>query len=668
MALSEGAQFAGYSIVRLLGAGGMGEVYLARHPRLPRLEALKILRADVSADLDYRQRFNREADVAAGLWHPHIVGVHDRGEFDGQLWIAMDYVNGPDLNALLAQHYPAGMPTAQALGVVTAIAAALDYAHHRGLLHRDVKPANMMITDAEDGGVPRILLTDFGIARAMEGTAGLTVTNMTIGTVDYCAPEQLKGAPVSARADQYALAASAYHLLTGAKLFSHVNPVGVISAHLTQNPPLPSGIRPDLAASDAVFARALAKNPDLRFDRCADFAAGLTGQLQHTRAPCTLSAAVAVSAALPQAGVADPTAARFTPAKPHSQTPGPSLPSASFGAYVAPVVTPRRRRKRLAVAAFSLLAVVASLAALGTYATRNLAASRGSHDREAARLAGQHYLEALATGDAKTALSLGVQQASSSASLLLTDKALRTQLAATPISGIEVTHDPSHDNPDTPDAQRLMLAAKFGTTASHTIMWARKKDGRWKLDTTMIAVPVEKPGGSDEAMNAVAISGVSTNGASPVWVLPGTLTLSSTNRNVDISATPTPLLLEALGAATIPAAIQPVVTLNDGGRQAALTVLDAKARYCFNGSTPAPECCPKEGCRSTGSETEKLLHLESTQDMSYTLDSQLWVHVTGIMNYVAEVRTPSTTVTLRDAVTVDRLVDLTKQPPVVMRK
>jgi serine/threonine protein kinase len=110
MPLSEGAQFAGYTLVRLLGSGGMGEVYLARHPRFPRHEALKVLRADLSADPDFQQRFNREAELASGLWHPHIVGVHDRGEFDGQLWITMDYVDGLDLGALVSTHYSSGMP------------------------------------------------------------------------------------------------------------------------------------------------------------------------------------------------------------------------------------------------------------------------------------------------------------------------------------------------------------------------------------------------------------------------------------------------------------------------------------------------------------------------------------------------------------------------------
>src|SRR5690348_13150322 len=164
MPLADGATFAGYTIVRKLGSGGMGEVYLAQHPRLPRRDALKVLAAAVSADGEYRQRFNREADIAASLWHPHIVGVHDRGDFEGQLWISMDYVEGTDAGRLVRERHPGGLPSADVVDIVTAVAGALDYAHERGLLHRDVKPANILLSQQESGE-QRIVLADFGIAR-----------------------------------------------------------------------------------------------------------------------------------------------------------------------------------------------------------------------------------------------------------------------------------------------------------------------------------------------------------------------------------------------------------------------------------------------------------------------------------------------------------------------
>lgn len=278
MPLAAGDTFAGYTIVRLLGSGGMGEVYLAQHPRLPRQDALKILPATVSADSEYRQRFNREADIAATLWHPHIVGVHDRGEYDGQIWISMDYVEGTDAAHLLADRQGDGMPAQQVADIVTAVAEALDYAHERHLLHRDVKPANILLArpGAKD---ERILLADFGIARRDDDISALTATNMTVGTVSYAAPEQLMARDLDGRADQYALAATAFHLLTGEPPFAHSNPAVVISAHLSAEPPTVAEYRPDLSGADPVLARALAKDPADRFERCTDFARALSHRL-----------------------------------------------------------------------------------------------------------------------------------------------------------------------------------------------------------------------------------------------------------------------------------------------------------------------------------------------------------------------------------------------------
>ena len=273
MPMAEGESFAGYTVVRLLGVGGMGEVYLARHPRLPRNDALKVLPRSVTGDGEYRARFEREADIAATLWHPNIVAVHDRGEFDGQLWIAMDYVDGTDAAELL-RSYPHGLPQRDVLEIVTGVAEALDYAHQRHLLHRDVKPANILLARLESGE-QRILLADFGIARWEDDASGLTQTNMTVGTVSYAAPEQLMGRDMDGRADQYALAATAYHLLTGAPPFQHSNPAVVISQHLTAQPPSLAARRPELANLDPALRRALSKEPADRYERCADFANAL---------------------------------------------------------------------------------------------------------------------------------------------------------------------------------------------------------------------------------------------------------------------------------------------------------------------------------------------------------------------------------------------------------
>jgi serine/threonine-protein kinase len=206
------------------------------------------------------------------------VGVHDRGEEDGQLWISMDFVDGLDAARLLADRYPAGMPVEDVARIVTAVASALDYAHKQGLLHRDVKPANIMLTHLDDDGEQRILLTDFGIARDVNEISGLTATNMTVGTVAYSAPEQLLGEDIDGRTDQYALAATAYHLLTGSHLFPHSNPIVVSNRHINNPPPALSKTRPELAQLDPILAIALAKDADDRFQRCSDFARALSDE------------------------------------------------------------------------------------------------------------------------------------------------------------------------------------------------------------------------------------------------------------------------------------------------------------------------------------------------------------------------------------------------------
>ncbi|WP_109519474.1 serine/threonine-protein kinase [Mycolicibacter heraklionensis] len=287
MALLAGTEFAGYTIIRSIGVGGMGEVYLAEHPRLPRRDALKILPEALTGNHEFRDRFVREADLAAGLWHPHIVGVHDRGEFNGRLWITMDYVDGCDAGQLMRTEYPAGMPVAEVTTIVSAIADALDYAHQRGLLHRDVKPGNILI-ETPSSGPPRIALSDFGIAREIVDSAGLTATNLTVGTVAYAAPEQLLGQALDGRADQYALAATTYHLLTGTPPYSNSNPAAVIGQHLTAAPPRLSALRPDLAALDEVLGKALSKAPSDRFATCAEFASALRSRAENNAGPSTV--------------------------------------------------------------------------------------------------------------------------------------------------------------------------------------------------------------------------------------------------------------------------------------------------------------------------------------------------------------------------------------------
>jgi len=312
--------FAGYTILRRLGAGGMGEVYLAQHPRLPRHDALKILPSELTANDEFRQRFSREADLAAGLYNEHIVGIHDRGEYEGQLWISMDYVEGTDAAQLLRSKYPSGMPKAEVVEIISAVADALDHAHSRGLLHRDVKPANILLGPVFPASPRRrILLADFGIARELGEISGLTATNMLVGTTAYCAPEQLQGFDLDARADQYALGCTAFNLLTGSAPFHHSNPAVVISQHLSAPPPVLSERRPELAELDPVIAQVMAKKPGERYATCADFAAALAGQ----------PAAVAAGVVSPTDVIAAPTEVIAAPRSPSPAPPqAPAQPQA----------------------------------------------------------------------------------------------------------------------------------------------------------------------------------------------------------------------------------------------------------------------------------------------------------------------------------------------------
>ncbi len=236
MPLRSGDVFAGYTVVRQLGAGANGEVYLTAHPRMLRQDALRVLPAAVSADQQFRARFSRHADMAATLWHPHIVGVHDHGEYQGLLWQSMDFVDGTDAGTLIRDRYDTGMPVDQVLDIVTSIADALDYAHERHSVHGEVTAANILLTGDRRR---RVLLTDFGIPRSDE---------------------------IDDRADQYGLAASAYHLLSGSPPEANTFPT----------PVTPLGdIRQNLAAFDPALMRAMAGDPRQRFNACLDFAAAL---------------------------------------------------------------------------------------------------------------------------------------------------------------------------------------------------------------------------------------------------------------------------------------------------------------------------------------------------------------------------------------------------------
>ncbi|MFD3507627.1 serine/threonine-protein kinase [Nocardia sp. NPDC058666] len=271
MALNPGTIVGGYRIQRILGAGGMGTVYLGKHPSLPRMDALKVLSAELSRDPEFRARFEREANLAAGLDHPNIVSVYNRGDEHNQLWIAMQYVEGTDAAAELARD-PHAMTPLRALRITTEVGKGLDYAHRRGLLHRDVKPANFLLSSNDDSEEERVLLTDFGVAKSTDDASELTQTGSFLATIAYAPPEQLSGASLDHRADIYSLACAFFKLLTGQNPYPAAQPAMVMMGHLHQPPPLATAVRPGLPpAIDHIFARAMAKNPAERFATCREF-------------------------------------------------------------------------------------------------------------------------------------------------------------------------------------------------------------------------------------------------------------------------------------------------------------------------------------------------------------------------------------------------------------
>ncbi|WP_067710895.1 serine/threonine-protein kinase [Nocardia yamanashiensis] len=380
MRLEVNDTFAGYRLARLLGEGGMGTVYLAEHPRLPRQIALKLLNLDIAVQREWRDRFEREANLVARLDHPNIVAVQDRGVQDGRLWIAMQYVHGTDA----ARLDPRTVSVERAVRIIAETGAALDYAHGQGILHRDVKPANILLSAPESGRAERAVLTDFGIARLAESNTQLTTTGTFSATLAYASPEQLSAEPLDHRSDQYSLACTLFTMLAGQPPFAATNPGQVVAGHL--NKPVPS-LRPMRAdvpeALDAVIARAMAKNREHRFTSCTEFAhaawAAVHGS-QSAPAPAHDPRRSPTQVA-PPAGQGWPNAA--APADPRSVLPSASPPPpavnqgphasapraaiASLAAVAAgdPIAKARPRGRRGAIAASVLALLCAAIVARG---------------------------------------------------------------------------------------------------------------------------------------------------------------------------------------------------------------------------------------------------------------------------------------------------------------
>ncbi len=300
--LSPGSTFAGYQIEDVAGSGGMGIVYKATQIALGRRVALKLIAADLARDASFRERFKREWLTAASIDHPNVIPLYEAGEADEHLFIAMRYVEGLDLAALISRE-PSFDP-ARAVNIVAQIASALDAAHKKGLVHRDVKPANILIASQDD----HVYLTDFGLTKSATSQSALTKTGMFVGSLDYTAPEQIRGEAADARTDVYSLGCVLYQALTRSLPYDRDSDVAKMYAHLNEEPPAVTAARPDAPAGfDAVVARAMAKEPADRYQTAGelgrDALAALQGELPR-ESPWPRRKKIALAAALPTVLVA----------------------------------------------------------------------------------------------------------------------------------------------------------------------------------------------------------------------------------------------------------------------------------------------------------------------------------------------------------------------------
>jgi tRNA A-37 threonylcarbamoyl transferase component Bud32 len=281
-----------YRVTGIIGRGAMSTVYSAHDERLNRYVALKLLSAEYGLDFIFRARFEREYRLTALLNHPNIVPVYDAGEWQDQLYIVQKLIEGPNLATVIQHESPLSL--ARTVSVVTQVADALDEAHGHRVVHRDVKPANILLDEPSASGAEHVYLADFGLTLGMEGTH-LTRTGSFMGTLAYAAPEQLGSGPIDGRADQYALASTTFQMLTGQPPFRRDNEFALINAHLFDKPPAMSALRPDLPHRVGdVIAKALSKKPEDRYKTTGDFADALV----HAASAPTRSLVPLVAAAL----------------------------------------------------------------------------------------------------------------------------------------------------------------------------------------------------------------------------------------------------------------------------------------------------------------------------------------------------------------------------------
>jgi Protein kinase domain len=280
-----GDEFAGYRLRAVLGRGGMSTVYQAENPRLGNVIALKVLAPELANDDVFRTRFLEESRIAAAMNHPHVIPIHDMGSTDGLLYIAMRCVSGTDLRQMISKR--GRLLPNTAIFLLSQAARALDAAHRRGLVHRDVKPGNLLTERGNDDSDPdHLYLADFGITKPAIGRTGPTATGAFLGTIDYVAPEQIRGLSVLGMADQYSLGCVLYECLTGRVPFEKDLDAAIIWAHVEEPPTRLTLLRPDLPpAIDEVFTRVLAKQPGDRYENCREFVGAARQALGVADAP-----------------------------------------------------------------------------------------------------------------------------------------------------------------------------------------------------------------------------------------------------------------------------------------------------------------------------------------------------------------------------------------------
>ena len=297
-----GDEFAGYRVRAVLGRGGMSVVYQAENLRLSSVIALKVLAPELASDDVFRARFLEESRIAASLNHPNVIPIYDMGSQDDLLYIAMRYVSGTDMRQMIKKR--GRILPATALFLIGQAARALDAAHRKGLVHRDVKPGNLLIERGSDDADPdHVYLADFGITKHAMSRSGLTSTGQFLGTIDYVAPEQIRGTSVLGLADQYSLGCVLYECLTGRVPFEKDLDAAIIWAHVEETPTMPTVLRPDLPPEvDEVFGRVLAKRPDERYGSCREFVQAARLALGIFRSGTETSLAYGTSVSGPQTG------------------------------------------------------------------------------------------------------------------------------------------------------------------------------------------------------------------------------------------------------------------------------------------------------------------------------------------------------------------------------